>query len=103
MDKPIDEFMKVYKYVNSSMIDAINNNSGSMKFNTENECGDGVFWILWYDIHCEWKESMISEISIIDDRINIFVKDEFGDTLNVTDCCQKDLTFLYASIIDYIG
>lgn len=46
---------------------------------------------------------MISEISIMDDRVNIFVKDEFGDTLNVTDCCQNDLTFLYASIIDYIG
>ena len=38
MDKPIDELMKVYKYVNSSMIDAINNNGGSIKFNTENEC-----------------------------------------------------------------
>lgn len=36
MDKPIDEFMKVCKYVNSSMIDAINNNGGSIKFNTEN-------------------------------------------------------------------
>lgn len=46
MDKPIDELMKVYKYVNSSMIDAINNNGGSIKFNTENECRDGVFWIL---------------------------------------------------------